>query len=138
MARQPISAAADELDGSRYTNEVPIVQSPGPLTLIGASRRCSATIVPAFSPLKATALGWQARIFSTADASADGISHQFDSDFMPGDVIDITESIAAVDNRVYQLHYSGGDGRVVSANLATESTIGADVCVVSGYAVVIG
>jgi hypothetical protein len=57
---------------------------------------------------------------------------------MPGDVIDITEPIAPVDNRVYQLHYSGGDGRVVSANLATESNIGADNCVVSGYAVVIG
>lgn len=73
-----------------------------------------------------------------ADGSAAGISHQSDNDFGPGDEIDITEAIPAVDSRVYQLHYSGGDGRIVSANLATESNIGTSICVVSGYAVVIG
>jgi hypothetical protein len=72
------------------------------------------------------------------DAAAVQISHEHDSDFGPGDDFDLTEAISAVDDRIYQLHYTGGDGRLVSASIATEGDIGGLDCVVSGYAVVTG
>ena len=42
----------------------------------------------------------------------------------------------AADDRIYQLHYLGGDGVSVTANLITDDDLGANNCIVSGYAVV--
>jgi hypothetical protein len=69
------------------------------------------------------------------DPSAN-LVHNLDDDFSPGDNFDVVDTPTAADDRIYQLHYFGGDGASVSANLITDDNLGTSDCVVSGYAVV--
>ncbi len=62
--------------------------------------------------------------------------HNLDDTFNPGESFDLQDTATASDDRIYQLHYLGGDGVSVTANLITDDDLGANNCIVSGYAVV--
>jgi hypothetical protein len=65
------------------------------------------------------------------------VVHNLDDAFSPGDNFDVVDTAVAADDRIYQLHYLGGDGTSVTAHLITDDDAGASNCVVSGYAVVV-
>ena len=62
--------------------------------------------------------------------------HNLDDSFNPADSFDLQDTPTASDDRIYQLHYLGGDGMSVTAHLITDDDLGANNCIVSGYAVV--
>ena len=70
------------------------------------------------------------------DVTPTGLVNNFDDAFVPGDDFDLQDTPTASDDRVYELHYIGGDGVSVAAHLITDDNVGANNCVVSGYAVV--
>jgi hypothetical protein len=89
---------------------------------------------------RTTVAGGEITVISD-DADADDgqtnlIAHNADTDFKPGDVFDVRNIVTAADQRIYELHYLGGDGTDVTAHLTTQGNLGANVCVASGYAVV--
>ena len=45
--------------------------------------------------------------------------------------------VTAADDRMYEVHYLGGNGVSVTAHLITDDDLGTNNCVVSGYAVVV-
>jgi hypothetical protein len=78
----------------------------------------------------------------TNDASVDNdgatptdLLDNLDDDFNPGDDFDLAVTAVAADDRVYEVHYLGGNGADVTARLITDDDLGASNCVVSGYAV---
>ena len=74
----------------------------------------------------------------TNDATpAQNIAHNLDDSFNPAENFDIRDVATAADDRIYQLHYLGGDGVSVTAQLITDDNVGTNNCVVSGYAVVV-
>jgi hypothetical protein len=73
----------------------------------------------------------------TADGAATNLVHNLDDAFSPGDDFDVVDTATTSDDRIYQLHYLGGDGTSVTAHLITDDDAGASNCVVSGYAVVV-
>lgn len=70
-----------------------------------------------------------------ADGSASLINHNLDNSFSPGEEFDLQDTPTASDDRIYQLHYIGGHGVSVTAQLITDGDLGANNCIVSGYAV---
>lgn len=66
------------------------------------------------------------------DASGGAPSGVFDDDFGPGDTVQVGQNIS---DDVINLRYTGGDGRVVVAELVTDDDIGTNDCVVSGFAI---
>ena len=66
------------------------------------------------------------------------VNHNLDDNFNPGDEFDLQDSTAASDDRIFQLHYLAGNGTDVTAHLIADDDLGANNCVVSGYAVVMG
>jgi len=70
------------------------------------------------------------------DQTVTGLFRNFSDSFNPGADFDIRETATAADDRIYELHYLGGDGTSVTAHLITDDNAGASNCVVSGYAVV--
>jgi hypothetical protein len=74
---------------------------------------------------------------AAADASAMDVVHNLDDAFDPGDTFDIQDTPTASDDRIYDVDYLGGDGASVSVHLITDDDLGANNCVVSGYAVVV-
>jgi hypothetical protein len=68
---------------------------------------------------------------------ATNIAHNLDDAFSPGDSFDVVDTPTASDDRIYQLHYLGGDGTSITAHIITDDDHGASTCVVSGYAVVV-
>jgi len=72
-----------------------------------------------------------------ADGSATQLNHNLDDSFAPGDDFDLQDTVTASDDRIYQLHYIGGDGVSVTAQLISDDDLGANNCIVSGYAVVV-
>ena len=73
---------------------------------------------------------------ATADGTATNLVHNLDDSFNPAENFDVRDVATAADDRIYQLHYLGGDGVSVTANLITDDDLGANNCIVSGYAVV--
>jgi hypothetical protein len=73
---------------------------------------------------------------AAADGVATGLVNNFDDAFVPGDDFDLQDTATASDDRIYDLHYIGGDGVSVAAHLITDDNVGTNNCVVSGYAVV--
>jgi hypothetical protein len=73
----------------------------------------------------------------TADGAATNLVHNLDDAFSPGDNFDVVDTVTAADDRIYQLHYLGGDGASVTAHIITDDDAGTSNCVVSGYAVVV-
>jgi hypothetical protein len=71
------------------------------------------------------------------DQDAGGLFRGFDDDFDPADSFDIKETVTAADDRIYELHYIGGDGTNVTAHLITDDDQGGNNCVVGGYAVLV-
>lgn len=67
------------------------------------------------------------------DAGANDASFAED-DFGPGSTVDVNNGTNSSDN-VIEIRYTGGDGRVVVANLVTEDVIGGNDCLVSGFAI---
>jgi hypothetical protein len=67
---------------------------------------------------------------------AQNLVHNLDDSFNPAEDFDVRDVATAADDRIYQLHYLGGDGVSVTANLITDDDLGANNCIVSGYAVV--
>jgi hypothetical protein len=65
------------------------------------------------------------------------LHHNLDDTFNPGEDFDIRDVATAADDRMYEVHYLGGDGVSVTAHLITDDDLGASNCVVSGYAVVV-
>jgi hypothetical protein len=65
------------------------------------------------------------------------VVHNLDDDFNPGDDFDLQDTPTASDDRIYQLHYVGGDGVSVTAHIITDDNLGTNNCIVSGYAVVV-
>lgn len=72
----------------------------------------------------------------TVNPSAN-LAHNLDDDFSPGDIFDVRDDPTAADDRIYQLHYFGGDGNSVTAHIITDDNLGTNNCIVSGYAVVV-
>ena len=71
------------------------------------------------------------------DEMPDGLFRSFDVICSPGDNFDIKETVTAADDRIYELHYIGGDGTNVTAHLITDDDQGGNNCVVGGYAVLV-
>ena len=71
-----------------------------------------------------------------ADGAAAGLVNNLDDDFDPGDDFDLQDTATASDDRIYQLHYIGGDGVNVSVHLITDDDLGTNNCIAGGYAVV--
>jgi hypothetical protein len=78
--------------------------------------------------------------FASSDvASANpGLNGDSDDDFNPGEPFDLQTSASAAGDRVFQLHYLGGNGTDVTAHLIADDEVGGSNCLVSGYAVVAG
>ena len=68
------------------------------------------------------------------DAGGTNPGSAIDDDFDPGDTVQVSNAANSSDN-VMDLRYTGGDGRVVVAEPVTDDTIGANDCVVSGFAI---
>ena len=89
---------------------------------------------------RTTIAGGEITVISNDAAAADGTAtqlvHNLDDDFDPGEDFDLEDTATASDDRIYQLHYLGGNGADVTAQLITDDDVGASDCVVSGYAVV--
>jgi hypothetical protein len=68
---------------------------------------------------------------------AENLAHNLDDSFSPGDTFDVRDVATAADDRIYDLHYLGGDGVSVTAQLITDDDLGASNCIVSGHAVVV-
>jgi len=66
------------------------------------------------------------------------VVHNLDDAFNPGDTFDLQDTPTASDDRIYKLHYLGGTGADVTAQIITDDDLGASNCIVSGYAVVSG
>ena len=66
------------------------------------------------------------------------VVHNLDDSFSPGDDFDLQDTPTASDDRIFQLHYLSGTGADVTAQLITDDDLGANNCIVSGYAVVSG
>ena len=73
-----------------------------------------------------------------ADAAAGDIVNDLDDSFSPGDDFDLQAGPTAADDRIFQLHYLSGTGADVTAQIITDDDLGANNCIVSGYAVVSG
>ena len=84
--------------------------------------------------------GGEITVLSDDAASDNGdanlIARNLDFDFKPGDTFDVRGTPTAADDRIYELHYLGGDGTDLTAHLTTQHDLGADNCIVSGYAVI--
>ena len=65
------------------------------------------------------------------------LANNLDDSFNPGEDFDVRNIVTAADDRIYDLHYLGGDGVSVTAHLITDDDAGTNNCVVSGYAVVV-
>jgi hypothetical protein len=65
------------------------------------------------------------------------LANNLDDSFNPGEDFDVRNIVTAADDRIYDLHYLGGDGASVTAHLITDDDAGASNCVVSGYGVVV-
>jgi hypothetical protein len=52
----------------------------------------------------------------------------------PGNPTDLTNGISSSD-RIYSINYSGGDGRNVMVQVATEDNIGGNTCLYTGFAI---
>ena len=72
-----------------------------------------------------------------ADGNPTGLLHNTNDTFDSGEDFALLEPPATADDRIYQLHYLGGDGASVTANIITDDSLGANNCIVSGYAVVV-
>ncbi len=72
-----------------------------------------------------------------AGAEATNLVHNLDDSFNPGEDFDVRDVVTAADDRIYELHYLGGDGVSVTVHLITDDNLGTSNCVVSGYAVVV-
>ena len=71
------------------------------------------------------------------DNSAANLAHNLDDDFTAGDDFDVVDTPTAADDRIYQLQDLAGDGASVTAHIITDDSLGANTCIVSGYAVVV-
>lgn len=71
------------------------------------------------------------------DNAAANLAHNLDDDFGTGEEFDVVDTTVAADDRIYQLQYLGGDGGSVTAHIITDDNLGANNCIVSGYAVVV-
>ena len=67
----------------------------------------------------------------------DRLFRNLDDSFGPGEDFDLREIVTAADDRMYEVHYLGGNGVSVTAHLITDDDLGTNNCVVSGYAVVV-
>jgi hypothetical protein len=83
--------------------------------------------------LDTTGTGGEISSIST-DASNDTIRNAFDDNFNPGDNLDAT-AVASASDRIYNIVYTPASGDPVTANLVTEDDIGANNCIVNGYAI---
>jgi hypothetical protein len=90
---------------------------------------------------RTTVAGGEVAVVSSDSAAEDGMAtglvNNFDDSFNPGDDFDLQDTAAPSDDRIYQLHYVGGDGVSVTAQIITDDNLGASNCIVSGYAVVV-
>lgn len=68
------------------------------------------------------------------DAGGTNPGSAINDNFGPGDTVQVSNAANSSDN-VINLRYTGGDGRVVVAELVTEDDIGVNNCVVSGFAI---
>ena len=135
--------SADSLGGLRV---LPIKHRSGDVVnatvLEAAGLRLAVTCVATNENLSATTTVAGGEIAMTsedadqADGVAAGLVRNLDDAFNPGDTFDVTDTATAADDRVYQLHYLAGDGTSVTAHMITDDDVGANTCVVSGYAVV--
>ena len=73
----------------------------------------------------------------SADPGAPSRIHNLDDTFGPGEDFDLRDVVTAADDRMYEVHYLGGNGVSVTAHLITDDDVGTNNCVVSGYAVVV-
>lgn len=80
-----------------------------------------------------TVAGGELSAIST-DASTGAITRANDDTFNPGDD-QILSAGGVGSDRIYNIHYSGGDGRNVSVQLVTEDAIGANDCIYTGFAI---
>lgn len=91
---------------------------------------------------RTTVAGGEIAVISNDAANPDGdagaLVHSLDDNFNPGDDFDLQDSPTASDDRIFQLHYLGGNGADVTAHLIADDDLEANNCVVSGYAVVVG
>ena len=73
----------------------------------------------------------------TADQDTTNLDHQFADPFNPGEEFDLQSDATAADDRIFQLHYLGGDGTSITAILTANQDVGGSTCVVSGFAVIV-
>ena len=91
---------------------------------------------------RTTVAGGEIAVISDDAIAADGamgdqVVRNFDDDFSPGEEFDLQDTPTASDDRIFQLHYMGGDGVSATAHIITDDNLGASNCIVSGYAVVV-
>jgi hypothetical protein len=70
----------------------------------------------------------------STDASNDSVENVQDDVFGPGDDVNLTNAASSSD-RVYNINYSGGDGRNVVVQLVTEDGLGTSTCRYTGMAI---
>lgn len=89
---------------------------------------------------RSTVAGGEIAAISDDPVAGDGaptsLVHNLDDNFGPGEEFDLQDTAGASDDRVYTVHYLGGDGTDITLHLITDDDLGSSNCIVSGYAVI--